>query len=76
MMSLFDGIAISAGATVGALTFANLYDHMLDEIGRHTKKALRRIHKLTAAEIERLNALRDQSIASLESMPLGSLTAA
>jgi hypothetical protein len=50
--------------------------HLAYVAGRHTKKALRRIHKLTAAEIERLNALRDQSIASLESMPLGSLTAA
>jgi hypothetical protein len=97
MMSLFDDMAISAAATVGALTFTNLYDHMLDELWasmkgrlseedmreqmhhvayiacRHTKKALRRIHKLTADESARLNALRDELIQRLQSMQFDGL---
>jgi hypothetical protein len=97
MTNLFDDIAVSAAVTIGALTFTNLYDHMLDELWakmkgrlsakdmreqmqhlayvacRNTKKALRRIHELTAVEIERLNTLRDQWVQRLQSMPLSGL---
>jgi hypothetical protein len=96
MTNLFDDIAISAGVTVGALTFTNLYDHLLDELWasarnrfsaedmreqmrhlayvacRHAKKALRQIDKLTTEEIDRLNAVLDQLLRGLASMPLAS----